>query len=174
MKTIYLSMGSNMGDRAQNIRRAIEALGAPAPAASGDWPIARVVRVSSLYETEPVEMREQAWFLNCVVEAETDLMPQQLMRALLEIERALGRKRRVPKGPRLIDMDILLFGSSVVHTAELEIPHPRMAERRFVLVPFAEIAPGARHPVLKKTIAELLAETPDRSEVRLAKTEKRK
>ncbi|MGA8221088.1 MAG: 2-amino-4-hydroxy-6-hydroxymethyldihydropteridine diphosphokinase [Candidatus Acidiferrales bacterium] len=156
-KTNYLSLGSNIGDRAQNIRRAIEAL----PAHS-----VRVTNESSLYEAEPVEMRDQAWFLNCVVEAETELMPQQLMHALLEIERSLGRKRRVPKGPRLIDMDILLFGSSVVRTPDLEIPHPRMAGRRFVLVPFAEIAPGVRHPVLKKTIAELLAETPDRSEVR--------
>jgi 2-amino-4-hydroxy-6-hydroxymethyldihydropteridine diphosphokinase len=129
----------------------------------------RVTRVSSLYETEPVELRDQPWFLNCVVEAETDLRPQQLMDALLEIERGLGRERRVPKGPRLIDMDILLFGSSVARTPGLEIPHPRMAERRFVLVPFAEIAPGVQHPTLKKTIAELLAETPDRSEVRLWK-----
>jgi 2-amino-4-hydroxy-6-hydroxymethyldihydropteridine diphosphokinase len=157
MKIIYLSLGSNIGDRAQNISRAIQALGARG---------IRVTRESSLYETEPVEMRDQAWFLNSVVEAETDLMPQQLMRALLQIEREMGRKRRVPKGPRLIDLDILLFGSSIVRMPELEIPHPRMAERRFVLIPFAEIAPAARHPVFKKTIAELLAETPDRSEVR--------
>jgi 2-amino-4-hydroxy-6-hydroxymethyldihydropteridine diphosphokinase len=163
MATIYLSVGANIGDRAGNIRRAIAALGTHR---------VRVTHVSSLYETEPVEMREQAWFLNCVVEAETDLLPQELMDVLLEIERGMGRERRVPKGPRLIDMDILLFGSSVVKTPGLEIPHPRMAERRFVLVPFAEIAPGVRHPVLKKTIAELLTETPDRSEVRLAKTEK--
>src|SRR4029077_3554550 len=113
MTTIYLSVGANIGDRAGNIQRAIAALGAHH---------VRVTRVSALYETEPVEMREQAWFLNCVVEAETDLRPQELMDALLEIERGMGRERRVPKGPRLIDMDILLFGSSVVHTAGLEIP----------------------------------------------------
>jgi 2-amino-4-hydroxy-6-hydroxymethyldihydropteridine diphosphokinase len=199
MATIYLSIGANVGDRAGNIRRAIEALGGRAsvpsdtgrsPGASGTGqgsastgtgrsptPVGtgrgvRVTRVSSLYETEPVEMREQPWFLNCVVEAETDLLPQELMDALLEIERGMGRERRAPKGPRLIDMDILLYGSSVVKTPGLEIPHPRMAERRFVLVPFAEIAPGVRHPVFKKTIAELLAETPDRSQVRLAKTAK--
>ena len=157
MTGIYLSLGSNIGERAQNIARAIALLPAHG---------VRVVRKSSSYETEPVEFLAQGWFLNCVVEVETDLAPGELMRALLTIERAMGRERVAPKGPRIIDMDILLYGSRVVREADLEIPHLRMAERRFVLVPLAEIAPRVVHPVLKKTIPELLAETSDRSEVR--------
>jgi len=158
MATIYLSLGSNKGDREKFIARAIEALGACGVS---------VTRKSSLYETEPVETSSKGWFLNCVVEAQTDLLPPQLMHRLLDIERALGRRRRVPRGPRFIDMDILLYEDRVVSSEQLEIPHPRMAERRFVLVPFAEIGPKVRHPVFRKTIAKLLEETPDRSEVRL-------
>ena len=149
-----------MGDRARNIARAIEALRERG---------VRIKRESSLYETEPVDAGG-GWFLNGALEAETELEPRQFMGMLLEIERSLGRERSQvssgPKEPRTIDMDILLFGSLVIDTRELQIPHPRMAQRRFVLAPLAEIAGGAQHPVLRQSIAELLAATPDRSEVR--------
>jgi len=156
-RTVYLSLGSNVGDRAANLARAIEALSNAG---------VRVLRRSSFYATEPVDVRTQSWFLNCVIEAETELMPRQLLRAVQSIEMSLGRRRLVERGPRTMDIDLLLYGSSIVRAAELELPHPRMAARRFVLVPLAEIAPYLQHPTLHKTIVELLAATTDRSSVR--------
>jgi 2-amino-4-hydroxy-6-hydroxymethyldihydropteridine diphosphokinase len=106
------------------------------------------------------------------VKAETSLLPLQLLHALLRFERELGRRRITPHGPRTIDLDILFYGSSVIRSKELEIPHPRLTERRFVLVPLAQIAPEVRHPALHKSIAQLLAETPDRSDVRVWRKDK--
>ena len=157
-RTVHLGLGSNLGDRAANLEQARERL-----AASGVETVCR----SSLYATEPVGFAPQHWFLNCVLEAETELMPRQLLRATQQVERELGRRRMVRNGPRIVDVDILLYGGNVVRMADLEIPHPRIAGRRFVLIPMRELAPTLLHPTLGRTIAELLAATPDRSEVRL-------
>lgn len=157
MNKFYLSLGSNLGERENKLTRAMEEL---------EKRKVKILHRSSIYETEPVEIREQAWFLNCAIEVETDLPPQEFMNALLEIELLLGRRREAKYGPRTIDLDILLQGDTIVNTPQLTIPHPKMAERRFVLVALAEIAPRAMHPVLHRSIAELLADCPDRSEVR--------
>ncbi len=122
-------------------------------------PDLRLTKISSVYETEPQDVKDQPWFLNLVAEAETDLFPMQLLARIHKIERQLGRKRTLAKGPRTIDIDILLFGNAVIDSASLVIPHPRLAERRFVLEPLAELAPELRHPLLKRTIKELLAAT---------------
>ena len=152
----YLSLGSNIGDRDGHLRDAIARL-----AAEG-----RVVAVSSFYETEPVEVTDQAWFLNCAVALETTDTPEELMATLLQIEREMGRQRVQRKGPRTIDLDILLFGDEVIDSPELTIPHPALHQRRFVLAPLAEIAPETRHPMLKRTIRELLDALPAGQEVR--------
>jgi len=144
-KTVYLSLGSNLGDRAANLREAIQKL-----ANMGE-----VVQVSSLYETEPVELTAQPWFLNCAVKLDTEKMPRQLISAILGLEQSMGRQRKQKKGPRIIDIDILLFGSSVIEIPSLTIPHPKLHERRFVLEPLAEVAPDARHPVFKRSMREL-------------------
>jgi 2-amino-4-hydroxy-6-hydroxymethyldihydropteridine pyrophosphokinase len=147
---VYLSLGSNIGDRENELREAIRRL-----AAVGD-----VKSISSFYETEPVEVTDQAWFLNCAVSLETSMAPEQLMSALLRMEEEMGRRRLQKKGPRTIDFDILLFGEAVISTADLTIPHPAMQHRRFVLEPMREIAPEVRHPVLHKTMRELLEAMP--------------
>jgi 2-amino-4-hydroxy-6-hydroxymethyldihydropteridine diphosphokinase len=146
-KIVYLSLGSNLGDRERNLRDALVLLVQPQ---------LRALRVSSFYETEPVEVPDQPWFLNAVVEAETDLFPKQLLARLQRIEQQLGRRRLRPKGPRLIDIDILLYGGAVIDADELQVPHPRLAERRFVLEPLAELAPHLRHPVTRRALKDML------------------
>ena len=150
MKAAYIALGSNVGNRERNLSVALERL-------SG---FMQALRTSPIYETEPIDYADQRWFLNQVVEGETDLFPMQLLNRLQKIERELGRVRSIPNGPRTIDLDILFYGRSVIQSAALEIPHPRMAGRRFVLAPLADLAPDLRHPVTHRTVREMLDTAP--------------
>ena len=149
MKTVYLGLGSNLGDRQAMLREAGAAL---------ESRRLHIRRLSPIYETEPVGVAGQQWFLNRVAEAETDLFPLQLLHWTSRVESKLGRRRVTPNGPRTIDIDILLFGNAVVRAPSLEIPHPRFRERRFVLAPLADLAPELRDPVTRKTVRQLLGE----------------
>jgi 2-amino-4-hydroxy-6-hydroxymethyldihydropteridine diphosphokinase len=154
---VVLGLGSNLGDRESAIAQALARLDARGY---------RATRTSSLYLTEPVGGPPQDWFVNAVADGETALSPEALLEACLAVEQELGRVRREPNGPRAIDVDILLFGELRRTAPDPVIPHPRMAERRFVLEPLAEILPERVHPALGRTARELLASCPDSSQVR--------
>ena len=153
----FLGLGSNLGDRVEFLRNGLKNL--------KDRGV-RMVQVSSIYDTDPVGFREQESFLNVVAEVDWAQEPRDLLERCLAVEKAMGRERRVRNGPRTLDIDILLCGNRIHREAGLEIPHPRLHERRFVLVPLEEIAPGIVHPLLGLTIRELLARCPDSSGVR--------
>lgn len=137
-----------MGNRERMLEEAVRLL---------QGPDLKILRTSPVYETEPQDLRSQPWFLNLVLEAETSLFPMQLLSRVQRIERQLGRWRLAAKGPRTIDIDILLYGNFVIQSANLVVPHPRLEARRFVLAPMAELCPELRHPVLRRTMRELLA-----------------
>lgn len=155
MSTAYLGLGTNLGDRKENLRRAVEAIALKMS----------ICKQSSLYETAAWGYVDQPDFLNQVIEVETDLTPLRLLNFLKKTEQKLGRVENFRYGPRLIDLDILFFDDLVKNTSRLQIPHPRIPERAFVLVPLDEIAPALRHPVSGKTAVEMLAELPVKMEV---------
>jgi len=157
----FLIFGSNLGDREKNLTDALSLL---------EKEGVEVISVSSLYETQPVDLPSQPWFYNQVVEVKSNVNPKLLLELIKKIEKKMGREYHVNKGPRVIDMDILLAEDTVVQTKELIIPHPRMEERNFVLVPFAEISPDTVHPMLDERIGDLLRKSNDSSLVKKIST----
>jgi 2-amino-4-hydroxy-6-hydroxymethyldihydropteridine diphosphokinase len=149
---VYIGIGSNLGDKAGNCRRAVEVILAEARN--------RIVQCSPLYQTEPVGKKEQDWFINGVSAVETSMGPAELLGFLVGVEEMMGRVRRERWGPRVIDLDILIYDQVVINEEGLQIPHPRLHERRFVLVPLRDVAPDLMHPLLGKTISQILAELP--------------
>ncbi len=147
LPAVYLGLGSNLGNRLANLRMALRLLA----------PLCRVEETSSLYETVPVGVEDQPSFYNAVCRVTTGLEPRGLLRHVKSIEFQIGRRPAVHWGPRPIDIDVLLYGETVVEEPDLVVPHPRLAERAFVLAPLAELAPRLRHPVLRKTVRQLLA-----------------
>ena len=152
-ETAYIAIGSNLGSKALNCRLAVERLGL----ISG----CRVVAHSGLFRTEPIGVRDQDWFVNGVVAVETVLPPRVLLETLLATEAGMGRERNEKWAARIIDLDILLYGQAMIDEADLRIPHPLMHLRRFVMVPINRLAPHLVHPVLQRTMAELLAGLPE-------------
>jgi len=148
MVEVYIGIGANLGNREENVRRAIELL----------KKTVKVLAVSSMYETEPMYVESQPWFINCVVKAKTDLLPRELLESLKRVELTLGRREGERYGPRVIDLDILLYGDQIVKDGDLVIPHSKMQERAFVLAPLSEIEPDLVHPALGKSASRLFKE----------------
>ncbi len=157
MMKYFLSLGSNTGDREKNIRNACFLL---------EKADIKILKASSLYETQPVDYSPQPWFLNQVLEVSAGLLPHALLDVIKTIETKLGRLKTTSKGPRKIDVDIILAGEIVLENTRLIIPHPQMHKRNFVLVPLSDVAPDVVHPVLKKTIKSLALVSDDPSEIR--------